>query len=203
MDPRDHWQAVYQRKRPEEVSWYQATPAPSLAALDRLGATQAMSLVDIGGGASMLVDALLERGWRDLTVLDIAEPALAASRARLGEMGAEVRWQVADIRDWRPGRRFDVWHDRAVFHFLTDEPDRDGYKRALAEGTSTGSLVLIATFAPDGPAQCSGLPVRRYDAAAMAAELGAGFTLLADWPETHLTPWGDRQSFQWCAFARL
>ena len=202
MEPRDHWQAVYSAKRPDEVSWYQPSPAPSLAALERIGATPAMSLVDVGGGASTLVDALVERGWSDLTVLDIAEPALAASQARLGDEAARVSWQAADIRNWRPGRAFDIWHDRAFFHFLTDPEGRAGYKRALVKGTRPGSHVVIASFAPDGPPQCSGLPVQRYDAAAMAAELGTTFAPVADWREAHLTPWGGKQNFQWCIFTR-
>lgn len=202
MDARDHWQVVYESRRPEEVSWYQPSPVASLAALERVGAEPSMSLVDVGGGASTLVDALLDRGWRDVTVADIAEPALAASRERLGDRAGQVRWEVADIRDWKPGRTFDIWHDRAVFHFLTDAESRAGYKRALGDGTRPGSRVIIATFALDGPEKCSGLTVERYDSAALAAELGRDFTPMADWRETHVTPWGTEQEFQWCLFRR-
>jgi hypothetical protein len=202
MDPREHWRAVYEAKRPDEVSWYQPAPDPSLAALDRLGAGPEMSLVDVGAGASTLADALLNRGWSDITLVDIAEPALEASRVRLGPRAAKLRWEVADIRHWQPRRAFDVWHDRAVFHFLTEAGDRLGYKRALAEATRTGSLVIIAGFALDGPKQCSGLPVRRIDPASLAPELGNGFDPIADWREVHVTPWGAEQCFQWCAFNR-
>ena len=202
MEPREHWRTVYEAKSPEEVSWYQASPEPSLAALDRLGADPAMSLVDVGAGASTLADALLDRGWADVTLVDIAEPALEASRVRLGARAGKLRWDVADIRHWRPGRTFDIWHDRAVFHFLTGAEDRAGYKRTLAEGTRPGSLVIIGTFALDGPEQCSGLPVQRYDAVAMAAELGSKFRPIADWREAHLTPWDAEQHFQWCVFKR-
>jgi 2-polyprenyl-3-methyl-5-hydroxy-6-metoxy-1,4-benzoquinol methylase len=202
MEPREHWRQVYEAKQPDEVSWYQGSPAPSLDALDRLRAVPGMSLVDIGAGASALADALLERGWTDITLVDISEPALEASRLRLGPRAGKVRWDVADIRSWRPGRAFDVWHDRAVFHFLTEPGDRAGYKRALAEGTHPGSRVILATFAMDGPDKCSGLPVRRYDAAALAAELGGDFRLDDDWRETHVTPWGSEQRFQWCLFTR-
>lgn len=202
MQPSDHWREVYAAKLPDEVSWYQASPTPSLTALDRVGDHPTRSLVDIGGGASTLVDALLDQGWRDVTVVDIAESALAASRKRLGRRAAGVDWQVADIRNWRPARSFDVWHDRAVFHFLTEEVDRGAYKLALDAGTDAGSHVIIATFSPDGPETCSGLPVRRYDAAAIAGELGAGFAPFADWREIHTTPWGAEQSFQWCIFRR-
>lgn len=161
-----------------------------------------MSLVDIGAGAAALADALLDRGWRDLTLVDISEPALEASRLRLGEKAGRVCWAVADIRHWRPGRTFDVWHDRAVFHFLAEASDRAGYKRALAEGTRPGGRVILATFAPDGPDKCSGLPVQRYDAASLAGELGGDFKLIDDWRETHVTPWGSEQRFQWCMFER-
>ena len=202
MEPRDHWRAVYEAKRPDQVSWYQATPEPSLAALDHLGAEPGLSLVDIGAGASTLADTLLDRQWSDITLVDISEPALEASRIRLGPKAGQVSWEVADIRHWRPGRSFDVWHDRAVFHFLTEAEDRAAYKRTLAEGTRPGSRVIIATFALDGPEQCSGLPVRRYDAATLAAELGPDFWPTADWRETHVTPWGADQRFQWCAFTR-
>jgi hypothetical protein len=161
-----------------------------------------MSLVDVGAGASTLADALLDRGWSDITLVDIAESALEASRVRLGPRAAKLRWEIADVRHWRPRRAFDVWHDRAVFHFLTEAGDSLGYKRALAEATRTGSLVIIAGFALDGPEQCSGLPVRRFDAASLVAELGNGFDPIADWREVHVTPWGAEQRFQWCAFTR-
>lgn len=196
----DHWSRVYEEKAPSSVSWYQAEPEPSLRALDRFGARPSSSLVDIGGGASNLVDALLGRGWRDVTVLDIAAPALEAARARLGSEAEKVHWEVADITEWQPSRRYDVWHDRAVFHFLTAPEQREAYRRALLAGVSPGGLVIMATFALDGPERCSGLPVRRYDPAGLAAELGAAFRPIEGWREEHVTPWGSRQSFNWCAF---
>lgn len=199
---KDHWSHVYEARDPSAVSWYQPYPEPSLLALERYGADPRSSLIDVGGGASRLVDALLERGWRDVTVLDIAEPALDATRARLGPAADKVHWELADITQWRPGRRYDVWHDRAVFHFLTAPEQRDAYRRALEVGLAKDGLVIMATFAPDGPEQCSGLPVQRYDAAGMTQELGPGFRLIGDWRESHVTPWGDRQSFNWCALRR-
>lgn len=202
MEPREHWRQVYATRKADEVSWYQVSPDGSLNAFDRVGATPGLALVDIGGGASTLVDSLLERGWQDLTVVDIAEPALAAAQARLGDEAARVRWEVADIRDWCPTRTFDIWHDRAVFHFLTDPADRAAYRRALVDGTHAGSHAILATFALDGPEKCSGLPVQRYDAPALAAELGGPFHLIGDWREGHVTPWGAKQSFQWCVFTR-
>jgi len=202
MEPHEHWRIVYETKQPNEVSWYQPVPAASLAALERAGADPSMSLVDVGGGAASLVDALLDRGWRDLTIVDIAEPALAASRARLGPRAALVRWEAVDIREWRPRRAFDIWHDRAVFHFLTEAADRAAYTRTLIAATQPGSSVILATFAVDGPEKCSGLAVRRYDAASLAAELGQDFLPLAAWRETHVTPWGAEQNFQWSVLRR-
>jgi trans-aconitate methyltransferase len=198
----EHWRRVYTDKQPDAVSWYQATPAPSLAALDRFGARPGAALIDIGGGASRLVDALLERGWGDVTVLDIAAPALAAAQARLGERAALVTWEVADITAWQPQRRYDIWHDRAVFHFLTTPDQRAAYLRALEAGLATGGLAIIATFAPDGPEKCSGLTVERYDEAKLAQTLGPRFLLIADWREEHVTPWGASQAFTWCVFRR-
>ena len=199
----EHWVRVYEDKAPTAVSWYQESPEPSLLALNRFGASPSSSLIDVGGGASNLVDALLERGWQDITVLDIATPALEAARARLGPAADKVQWNVADITDWRPTRMFDVWHDRAVFHFLTDPQQREAYRRALSQCVVVGGLVIIATFALDGPEKCSGLPVQRYDAARLAEELGGTLQLIEGWREEHVTPWGAKQSFNWCAFRRV
>jgi 2-polyprenyl-3-methyl-5-hydroxy-6-metoxy-1,4-benzoquinol methylase len=128
-DEQEHWTHIYEDKAPTELSWYQASPEPSLRALRRFGALPSSSLIDVGGGASNLVDALLEQGWQDITVLDIAAPALEAARARLGSLADKVQWEVADITDWHPARTFDVWHDRAVFHFLTEPPQREANAR--------------------------------------------------------------------------
>lgn len=200
LEPQDHWARVYEDKDPSEVSWYQPEPAPSLRALDRFGANAASAFIDVGGGASNLVDALVRRGWSDVTVLDIAAPALEAAKARLGSAANKVHWQVADITDWRAARRYDAWHDRAVFHFLTGPEQREAYRRTLSAAIAPGGLVIIATFAPDGPETCSGLPVRRYDPALLSAELGGDFRLLDGWREQHATPRGNSQSFNWCAF---
>ena len=197
-----HWHKVYTDKQPENVSWYQPAPHQSLLALDRFAARPAQSLIDIGGGASTLVDALLARGWDDVSVLDIAEPALAAARVRLGAAGATVTWLAADITAWQPPRRYDIWHDRAVFHFLTEVPQRRAYIRALEDGVAEGGLAIIATFALDGPEKCSGLAVERYDADTLAATVGESFVLEANWRDEHLTPWGARQTFTWCVFRR-
>ena len=202
MEPRDHWRAVYEAKRPKAVSWYQAVPEPSLQALERFGVDREAALIDVGGGASALAGELAALGWRDVTVLDISDAAIAEARGRLGEQGELVNWIDADIRHWRPERAYDVWHDRAMFHFLTGADERAQYVAALLAGTLPGSLVILATFALDGPEQCSGLPVRRYDGDAMASELGAEFHLVEAWRQAHITPWGTEQAFQWGAFRR-
>ncbi|MBP2445452.1 class I SAM-dependent methyltransferase [Rhizobium leguminosarum] len=199
---REHWDAVYRTKAADSVSWYQPMPEPSLRALDALQLPVTASLIDVGGGASSLVDRLVERGWSDLTVLDIAAPALDLAKARLGDESARVAWVIGDVTVWRPGRQYDVWHDRAVFHFLTEPEQRLAYRHALETGTATDSFVIVATFAPDGPERCSGLPVQRYDAAALAHEFSSAFALQRDWREEHTTPGGGRQSFQWCVFRR-
>jgi trans-aconitate methyltransferase len=202
-DRQKHWTQVYETKPADSVSWFQAEPAPSLAALGRLQLDPSSALIDVGGGASNLVDELLRRGWTDLTVLDIADTALDVARARLGQDARKVHWEVADITAWRPTRAYDVWHDRAVFHFLTDAGQRDAYRRALGAALASGGHLIIATFAPDGPERCSDLPVQRYDASGLAAELGPAFRLINTWREEHVTPGGAKQSFTWCAFERV
>lgn len=201
-DQQDHWTHVYEEKAPTSVSWYQPTPEPSLRALRKFGASPSSSVVDVGGGASTLVDALLEQGWQDITVLDIAVPALDAAKARIGPLSDRIHWEVADITEWRPARKFGIWHDRAVFHFLTEPKQRVAYRRALKEGLTSGGLAIVATFALDGPEQCSGLPVQRYDPANLADALGQSLQLIEGWREEHVTPWGAKQSFNWCAFRR-
>lgn len=198
-----HWRRVYEAKRPDQVSWHEPVPEPSLDALDRMEIGPEASLIDVGGGASALAGALAGRGWRDVTVLDIAAPALAAAKAGLGDSGDTIEWIACDLLDWRPERTFDAWHDRALFHFLTEPAERARYVEALRAATHRGSVAIIATFALDGPEQCSGLPVRRYDADALAGELGEGFEPIEAWRQAHVTPWGDTQSFQWCAFRRV
>jgi SAM-dependent methyltransferase len=202
MEPRDHWRQIYGAKQPDKVSWFQPCPKPSLDALDRIASKPSKSFVDIGSGASTLADELLDRGWKDVTLVDIAEPALDAVRQRLGDKAGQIYWEIADALHWRPERTFDIWHDRAVFHFFTGLGERTLYKRALLAGTHPGSHVILGTFALDGPEMCSGLPVQRYDAGSLAIELGGDFQPVADWAETHMTPWGAEQRFIWCIFRR-
>ena len=198
-----HWQRVYTSKGEKEVSWFQENPGPSLDLIARTGAGLDAKLIDIGAGASRLVDALLDIGFRDITVLDLSEAALAAAKARLGERAGVVRWLVADATTWRPEpAAYDVWHDRAALHFLVVEADRAAYVARLTEAVKPGGFAIIATFAMDGPEKCSGLPVERYDGRRLGQVLGAAFELLASELHPHRTPWGSEQRFQFSLFRR-
>jgi 2-polyprenyl-3-methyl-5-hydroxy-6-metoxy-1,4-benzoquinol methylase len=165
--------------------------------LDAAGIRPEASVLDVGAGASRLVDALLKQGFTDLTALDVADEGLALARARLGAAADRVRWITADLLTWEPGRTFDVWHDRAVFHFLTEPTARGRYRGLLAAAVPAGGTVIVATFAEDGPAQCSGLDVCRYDPASLHAELGPSFDLVTSRRQEHVTPWGAVQPFTW------
>ena len=196
MDRREHWDGVYTTKQPTEVSWYQAEPARSLELLAEAGAGPDTAIVDVGGGDSTLVDAVLARGLGRVTVLDISGAALARARARLGARAGEVAWVEADVtRAELPAHAFDVWHDRAVFHFLTERDDRARYAAVAAAAVRPGGTLLMATFALDGPTRCSGLPVERYDAEGLARELGDAFALVRGFGDVHRTPGGGEQRF--------
>jgi ubiquinone/menaquinone biosynthesis C-methylase UbiE len=201
-DSHAHWQNVYATRRETEVSWFQATPSVSLDLIRSLGALPRLAIIDVGGGASRLVDALLEEGCTELTVLDVSEAALSAARARLGDRAAGVQWVTADVTRWEPQRQYDLWHDRAAFHFLTEAGDRAAYLERLSRALPPGAHAIIATFANDGPERCSGLPVVRYDAQALARTLGSRFALVATRREDHLTPMGTTQRFQYSVFRR-
>jgi SAM-dependent methyltransferase len=197
-----HWENVYASKGEDEVSWFQESPAPSLALIAGIGAATSSAIIDIGGGASRLVDRLIAQGFRDVTVLDVSAAALEAAKARLGERADNVHWLVADATTWQPSRTYEIWHDRAAFHFLTDTRDRDAYVSRLRRGLRIGGHAIIATFALDGPEKCSGLPVERYDAARLSEMLGSGFKLLRSERDEHATPWGSQQRFQFSLFQR-
>jgi SAM-dependent methyltransferase len=197
-----HWQNVYTSKGENEVSWFQESPAPSLALIAEIGAAPNSAIIDIGAGASRLVDELIGRGFRDVTVLDLSAAALEAAKARLGERASRAHWLVADATTWEPSQAYDIWHDRAAFHFLTEERDRAAYITRLRQGVRSGGHAIIATFALDGPEKCSGLPVMRYDAARLALTLGSGFKLLQSQGNDHATPWGSHQCFQFSVFQR-
>ena len=174
----DHWQRVFTTKADDEVSWYQPRPDVSLELITAAAPDRDVAIIDVGGGTSTLTDRLLAAGYHDLAVLDISEAALARARERLGAAASKVDWIAADITEWTPDRRCDVWHDRAAFHFLTDAGRQDAYIRALTETTTPNATVIIATFAIDGPERCSGLPVQRYSPATLATRLGREFTLV-------------------------
>jgi trans-aconitate methyltransferase len=197
-----HWDGVYTSKSEQEVSWFQASPEPSLALIKQIGATRASVIIDIGGGASRLVDALIGLDYADLTVLDLSAAALAAAQARLGRDGEKVSWIVADVTVWEPPRRYDLWHDRAAFHFLIEEGERQAYVARLKKALKPGGHAIIATFAPDGPERCSGLPVMRYDPKSLAEVLGSAFVLLDTQRHEHATPWRTPQQFQFSIFRR-
>jgi SAM-dependent methyltransferase len=197
-----HWEEVYASKSETDVSWFQDNPAPSLQLIEQAGLAAEADIIDIGGGASRLVDHLVERGFRHLTVLDISQGALDLAALRLGRRASDVRWIAADATAWEPSRRFDLWHDRAAFHFLIALKDRAAYVARLKEGLRPGGHAIIATFALDGPEKCSGLPVARYDTAGLAAELGGEFTLIESLNHDHTTPWNSTQRFQFALFQR-
>lgn len=200
-DVRDHWTNVYTAKAETDVSWYRPHSERSLAYIAATAAP-ADPVIDVGGGASTLVDDLLARGFADVTVLDVAETALAKSKARLGREAAKVSWIAADITTWRPPRRYRVWHDRAVFHFLTGDCEQAAYIVALEAGTAPAATVVMATFALDGPEKCSGLPVQRYSPQTLAARLGPRFTLIDSRQESHHTPWNAEQKFSYAVLRR-
>ncbi len=190
----DFWDHRYVSIGDANVSWFQDEPAIGLELIGQV-ADHSASVVDVGGGASRLVDHLLGAGFRDLTVVDLSQEALNAAYHRVGE--APVAWVVSDIRDWQPDRTFDVWHDRAAYHFLTDEAEQQAYWQLVRDSVPHGGNVVIATFAEDGPEQCSGLPITRYSAAELEQAMGEGFTVLDTRREQHVTPTGGTQSFGW------
>jgi len=195
-----HWENVYTSKSDEELSWTQAEPATSLALIAE--ACSADSVIDVGGGTSLLAERLLDQGYA-VTVLDISQAAIDRARKRLGDRATQVDWIVADVTAGPDLGTFDVWHDRAVFHFLTAPADRAAYAALLARTVPVGGHAVIATFALDGPEKCSGLEVRRYDGNSLAAELGPRFRLMKSVPEMHRTPWNAPQSFQYSLFKRV
>lgn len=195
-----HWQDIYTTKGEKDVSWFQENPAPSLELLVIVKATPHSAIIDIGGGASRLVDMLLSQGYDDVTVLDLCEAALATARTRLGEKAADVKWVIADVTKWEPSRLYDVWHDRAAFHFLTEPADQAIYASQLRRALRPGGHAIIGTFAPDGPERCSGLPVARHDASSLAAILGAAFEIIDTRHHEHVTPSGAVQRFQFSTF---
>ncbi len=203
MNAKDHWNRVYQTKAPDDVSWFQTEPSTSLKLIKSTGVQKNEGIIDIGGGASTLVDFLLDLGFKRLAVLDISATALAHSKERLGKRGAHVDWLEADVTEFVPRQKFSVWHDRAVFHFLTNKENRNRYVETMRRTLWPGGHIIIATFALDGPIKCSGLDVARYDAKTIADELGPEFKLIEQTDETHVTPWNTEQRFGYFRFTRI
>lgn len=200
-DRRSHWDDRYATVGASEVSWHEEAPTMSLQALDTAGVSPGLSLIDVGGGASLLVDALLDRGFDDLTVLDVSQTALTEASRRVSDR-PKVTWLPTDLLAWEPARTWAIWHDRAVFHFLTDPNDRATYRSLLCKAVEPGGVIVVATFAMSGPEYCSGLPVVRYDAAGLAAELGSDLEVVATGGTDHHTPSGATQPFTWVALRR-
>lgn len=200
---KDHWERIYGSKHETELSWHQDTSEISLELARLAGVTPAHRVIDVGGGASTFTDGLIGLGVRDISVLDLSRTALDTQKARLGPRGADVAWIVADITTWSPERTYDLWHDRAVFHFLVESADRAAYLKRLSRALRTGGHAIIATFALDGPETCSGLPVARYGPETLADALGPDYELTAQRRQKHLTPSGVAQSFQFSLFRKL
>lgn len=200
-DKSNRWEDVYQSKADAETSWFEERPQISLDLIAATGATIDAAIVDVGAGSSRLVDCLLEQGFRRITVLDLSATALANTRARLTE-DVPVEWVVADVLDWQPSRSFDVWHDRAAFHFLIETADQEAYLRVMDRALKPGAHAIIGTFAPDGPERCSGLPVARYDVTLLAKLLGQDYRLIRSQTHEHHTPRGGVQRFHFGLFRK-
>ena len=199
MQPKNHWEHVYSTKKTESVSWFQEHAEQSMRLIRATGVPYSAGIIDVGGGASTLVDDLLSSGYCAVSVLDLAAAALSVAKARLGERASEVQWTEGDItKVLLPVHAFDVWHDRAVFHFLTSKEDREAYVDTVLRSVKPGGHVIVATFAEDGPIQCSGLPVMRYGPNELHAEFGSPFSLVQHEREEHHTPFGTVQKFVYC-----
>jgi SAM-dependent methyltransferase len=198
----EHWERIYRERGPLAVSWHQVDPSRSLRLITAASPDRTAAIVDVGGGSSRLVDRLLDLGYTNLTVLDLAPVALEYARQRLGDAAAEVTWVEADVTTYRHAHPVDVWHDRAVFHFLTEPNDRARYVALAAAAVFPGGHLIVATFAPDGPTMCSGLPIVRYDSDAMCGEVAPWFEPVTFEEETHITPHGVEQRFLYGVFVR-
>jgi trans-aconitate methyltransferase len=196
-----HWDAAY-AQGDDTRSWHEKHPDMSLRMLDSAGVSAADAVIDVGGGASPLTGVLLDRGFGDLTVLDISAAGIQHARDRLGSRADQVHWQTADVLSWHPPRRYQAWHDRAVYHFLTTDKHRQQYLHTLDTATAPGAVAVFGCFAADGPQDCSGLPVARYSPGQLARQVGAKWLLISQAREEHITPAGTSQPFTWVALRR-
>lgn len=200
-DSKQHWENIYSEKSPLEVSWHQQEPTLSLNLIQNCQLKKSSAIIDVGGGASLLVDKLLEQGYGKLAVLDISSKALELAKQRLGEKAETIEWYASDITEFVAPHSFSLWHDRAVFHFLTEATDRQKYIAALKAALPSGGYLILAAFAIGGPTLCSGLEIVQYDAAKLSHELGDEFELIEEGGETHLTPAGGEQLFGCFSFS--
>lgn len=198
-DLSNHWETVYSTKPADAVSWFQEHALRSVEIIRSIGLEKSAAIIDVGGGASTLVDDLLDQGYQQTTVLDLSQSALQVARTRIKTRSDSVTWVAGNVLDVElPAHTYDVWHDRAVFHFLTQPHEREAYVHQVMKAVKPGGHVVVATFAPDGPQQCSGLPVVRYAPEQLHGEFGPAFELVEHTREDHITPWGSVQHFVYC-----
>jgi len=202
MNKKDHWESVYKDKSHLEVSWHQKKPTISLTLIKKIAQNNTDCIIDVGGGASTLSDFLLEEGFNNITVLDLSSNALAHAKQRLGDKSTFIEWKVEDVTNFVSTNKYDIWHDRAVFHFLTTKDDREKYKQVLESSIKTGGCVIIAAFSIGGPKKCSGLDIVQYDAVKLKNELGNNFTFIEERRENHITPAGKEQKFGYYVFTK-
>jgi SAM-dependent methyltransferase len=202
MSRTEHWEKIYKEKSPLDVSWYQTKPFVSLSIINNLPMGKDENIIDVGGGASTFVDCLVEEGFKNISVLDLSSNALTLAKSRLGEKSKLVNWQIDDITQFTPTKQYSLWHDRAVFHFLTEKSDREKYKEVLASAVKVGGYVIIAAFSIGGPTKCSGLDIVQYDAEKIKQEFESHFKLINEKSETHITPAGREQLFGYYVFSK-
>ena len=204
MQNKIHWENVYGSKADDEVSWYQPHAKTSLRLMQSIALPKTAAIIDVGGGASVLVDDLLDNGFTNITVLDISSNALSVAKKRLGSRSNKINWINSDIKDIKiPDNSIDLWHDRAVFHFLTEESDKKSYVSIMSSAVKPGGYIIIAPFAEDGPTKCSGLPVVRYSAESLSKQVGKEFALVNTEKNEHHTPSGNVQNFRYCVFKKI
>lgn len=202
FDSKNHWENIYQSKALTDVSWYQPVPETSLNFLRELKIPSEAKIIDVGGGDSFLADHLLETGYRDITVLDISENALERAKKRLGDKAALVKWIVSDISTFQPGEQYDFWHDRAVFHFLTEDKDIENYIKVLDKGIKQNGILVIGTFSENGPLKCSGIPIKQYSETSMTERFSGTFEKINCFTVDHKTPFDTIQNFIFCSFRK-
>jgi 2-polyprenyl-3-methyl-5-hydroxy-6-metoxy-1,4-benzoquinol methylase len=203
VERKNHWENIYQTKQLNEVSWYQPTPQTSLNFFKELTIDKTANIIDIGGGDSFLVDNLLQQGYQNITVLDIAIHAIERAKKRLGSLAAKVKWIETDIINFKPTEKYDFWHDRAAFHFLTSANDINAYIQIAQESINPNGIMVIGTFSNDGPLKCSGINIQQYSAQSLSALFSHSFTTIQSFTTNHLTPFNTQQNFLFCSFRKL